>query len=83
MLYKEFFNQGIHVIGANKWAGSSSVEQYQKLLSAAKAGNALWLGNTTVGAGLPVNFAIDDLRRSGDSIQEIFRHFFWHLILVV
>jgi bifunctional aspartokinase / homoserine dehydrogenase 2 len=31
----------------------------------------LWLGNTTVGAGLPINYAINDLLNSGDNITEI------------
>jgi len=71
LLYGEFFKQGIHVIGANKWAASSSTEHYQSLLSAAEENNSLWLGNTTVGAGLPINYAIDDLLQSGDAITEI------------
>ncbi|WP_206483136.1 bifunctional aspartate kinase/homoserine dehydrogenase II [Thalassotalea sp. G2M2-11] len=71
LLYPAFFKQGIHVIGANKWAASSSIEHYQHLLATAKANKSLWLGNTTVGAGLPVNYAIQDLLNSGDSITEI------------
>lgn len=39
-------------------------------LTAAK-NETLWLGNTTVGAGLPINFAIKDLLNSGDEITEI------------
>ena len=70
-LYVEFFKQGIHVIGANKIAAASSNENYQLLKTTAATNKCLWLGNTTVGAGLPVNFAIDDLLKSGDSITEI------------
>jgi len=70
-LYKEFFNEGIHVIGANKWAASSSTSHYNDLVATAAANKSLWLGNTTVGAGLPINFAINDLLNSGDSITEI------------
>lgn len=70
-LYADFFEQGIHIIGANKWAASSSIENYQHLVESAKKHNSLWLGNTTVGAGLPVNYAIEDLRRSGDTISAI------------
>ena len=70
-LYVNFFQQGIHVIGANKLAASSSSEHYQLLQDTATANQCLWLGNTTVGAGLPINFAIDDLLNSGDSIKEI------------
>ena len=71
LLYQYFFEQGIHVIGANKWAASSSTPAYNKLVNTADANSSLWLGNTTVGAGLPVNHAIDDLRQSGDEITEI------------
>ncbi len=71
LLYLEFFKQGIHVIGANKWAASSNTEHYNELLTTAKQHKSLWLGNTTVGAGLPINYAIDDLLNSGDQITEI------------
>ncbi len=70
-LYGQFFEQGIHVIGANKWAASSSTENYQQLKQKAAENKSLWLGNTTVGAGLPVNHAIDDLLNSGDEITQI------------
>jgi len=70
-LYVEFFKQSIHIIGANKIAASSEAEKYQFLTTSAQKNQCLWLGNTTVGAGLPINFAIEDLRNSGDSIVEI------------
>ena len=71
LLYEQFFSLGIHVIGANKWAASSSTEHYNNLVKTADSHDSLWLGNTTVGAGLPINYAIDDLRQSGDSINEL------------
>ncbi len=71
LLYGDFFKQGIHVLGANKWAASSSTQYYQNLLTTAQENDSLWLGNTTVGAGLPINYAIDDLKQSGDEISEI------------
>ena len=70
-LYLNFFQQGVHVIGANKWAAASRHDNYQKLINTAKKQHCIWLGNTTVGAGLPVNYAIKDLLNSGDSITEI------------
>ena len=70
-LYHDFFNLGIHVIGANKWAASSNTDNYQKLTSAVQQNECLWLGNTTVGAALPINFSIDDLTQSGHQIEEI------------
>ncbi len=71
LLYQDFFEQGIHVIGANKWAASSDTANYNKLVNTADKNNSLWLGNTTVGAGLPINYAIDDLNNSGDKITAI------------
>jgi aspartokinase/homoserine dehydrogenase 2 len=71
LLYKDFFAQGIHVIGANKWAASSDTAHYNELVNTADKNNSLWLGNTTVGAGLPINYAIDDLKNSGDKITAI------------
>lgn len=70
-LYQEFFKRGIHVIGANKWAASSSTENYRQLLTTADKSNSIWLGNTTVGAGLPINSTIKELLNSGDKISEI------------
>lgn len=70
-LYPQFFEQGIHVIGANKWAASAALDEYQHNVSLAKKHQAIWLGNTTVGAGLPINHAIEDLLQSGDEINEI------------
>ncbi len=71
LLYEQFFDLGIHVIGANKWAASSDTSHYNNLVNSADSNNSFWLGNTTVGAGLPINYAIDDLRQSGDNISEI------------
>ncbi len=71
LLYQDFFAQGIHVIGANKWAASSNTPQYNQLVNTADKNNSLWLGNTTVGAGLPINYAINDLNNSGDKITAI------------
>lgn len=70
-LYSQFFKQGIHVIGANKWAASAPLSEYQNNIELAKKHQAIWLGNTTVGAGLPINYAINDLLQSGDAITEI------------
>ncbi|WNC72113.1 bifunctional aspartate kinase/homoserine dehydrogenase II [Thalassotalea psychrophila] len=70
-LYQAFFEQGIHVISANKCAGASSTATYKKLLSTQYNTGSQWLVNTTVGAGLPVNYAINDLLNSGDTINEV------------
>ena len=70
-LYQDLFKQGIHVVSANKCAGSSSSDNYQQLLDLQRQFSCRWLVNTTVGAGLPINYAINDLLQSGDSINEI------------
>lgn len=70
-LYHDFFARGIHLISANKSAGASSNENYQALLTAMQTSGSQWLANTTVGAGLPINYAINDLNQSGDNISEI------------
>ena len=70
-LYQDFFSLGIHVIGANKWAASSDTKVYNKLVNTADKNNSLWLGSTTVGAGLPINYAMNDLNNSGDKITAI------------
>lgn len=71
LLYQDFFSQGIHVISANKWAASSDTENYNRLVTTADKNNSVWLGNTTVGAGLPINYALDDLNNSGDQVTAI------------
>jgi len=71
LMYQDFFELGIHVIGANKWAASASTQHYNKLVNTADKHNSLWLGNATVGAGLPINYAIEDLKKSGDKITAI------------
>mgnify|MGYP000151744875 CR=1 FL=1 len=70
-LYQSFFERGIHIVSANKCAGASSTENYNGLLNSQKASGSQWLVNTTVGAGLPINYAISDLQNSGDCIEEI------------
>lgn len=70
-LYHDFFEQGIHVISANKSAGASNSANYQSLLKAMQSSNSKWLVNATVGAGLPINYALNDLIQSGDTVEEI------------
>ncbi len=70
-LYRDFFLQGIHLISANKAAGASSNENYQQLGKARLDSGSQWLVNATVGAGLPINYAINDLKQSGDQLNEV------------
>nr|WP_314425634.1 bifunctional aspartate kinase/homoserine dehydrogenase II [uncultured Erwinia sp.] len=69
--YLDFASYGFHVIGANKVAGASSSDAYRQIRDAFAKTGRQWLYNATVGAGLPVNHTVRDLRESGDSILAI------------
>ena len=69
--YLTFARCGFHVVSANKVAGSSSSENYRQIRDAFSKTGRHWLYNATVGAGLPINHAVRDLRDSGDSILSI------------
>ncbi|CAE6889135.1 Bifunctional aspartate kinase II homoserine dehydrogenase II [Vibrio sp. B1REV9] len=69
--YVQIAQQGIHLISANKVAGSASSEYYHQVQDAfAKIGRH-WFYNATVGAGLPINHTVRDLRESGDEIVAV------------
>ncbi|MET2951666.1 bifunctional aspartate kinase/homoserine dehydrogenase II [Vibrio owensii] len=66
--YVDIAQHGIHLISANKVAGSADSQYYHQVQDAfAKIGRH-WLYNATVGAGLPINHTVRDLRESGDDI---------------
>lgn len=69
--YLDFASHGFHVIGANKLAGAASGDSYRQIRDAFAKTGRQWLYNATVGAGLPVNHAVRDLRESGDTILAI------------
>ncbi|GAA3592486.1 MAG: bifunctional aspartate kinase/homoserine dehydrogenase II [Gibbsiella quercinecans] len=69
--YLDFASYGFHVISANKLAGASGSDNYRQIRDAFAKTGRHWLYNATVGAGLPVNHAVRDLRDSGDSILAI------------
>ncbi|RJX72353.1 bifunctional aspartate kinase/homoserine dehydrogenase II [Vibrio sinensis] len=66
--YLDIAEQGLHLISANKVAGSSSSEYYHQVQDSFAKINRHWLYNATVGAGLPINHTVRDLRESGDEI---------------
>ncbi|WP_036826389.1 bifunctional aspartate kinase/homoserine dehydrogenase II, partial [Photobacterium sanctipauli] len=66
--YPQIAESGLHLISANKVAGSASGEQYHKVIDAFAKSSRNWLYNATVGAGLPVNHTVRDLSESGDTI---------------
>ncbi|GHA44200.1 bifunctional aspartate kinase/homoserine dehydrogenase II [Photobacterium aphoticum] len=66
--YTQIAEAGLHLISANKVAGSASGEQYHAVIDAFAKNSRFWLYNATVGAGLPVNHTVRDLTESGDEI---------------
>ncbi|MGX5914878.1 bifunctional aspartate kinase/homoserine dehydrogenase II [Aliidiomarina sp. Khilg15.8] len=70
-LYPSFFANGMHIISANKRAGAAEEALYREIRTIQHEYKCEWLYNTTVGAGLPLNYAINDLIRSGDNIRSI------------
>ncbi len=69
--YLDFASHGFHVISANKLAGASSSDNYRQIRDAFAKTGRQWLYNATVGAGLPVNHTVRDLRDSGDAILSL------------
>jgi bifunctional aspartokinase / homoserine dehydrogenase 2 len=70
-LYPRFVDSDCHLISANKYAGTAPVLWYQALRNNLAERNLYWRYNTSVGAGLPINFALADLQNSGDKITRI------------
>ncbi|EDQ00102.1 bifunctional aspartate kinase/homoserine dehydrogenase II [Shewanella benthica] len=69
--YPEFFSRGIHVVSANKLAGSGPLAFYRELKLQLGNRRLFWRYNASCGAGLPVQHALNDLHNSGDSIEAI------------
>jgi bifunctional aspartokinase / homoserine dehydrogenase 1 len=69
--YPEWLAAGIHVVTPNKKANSASLEFYERLFAARRQGNAHYLYEATVGAGLPIIQTLRDLRETGDEIYRI------------
>lgn len=70
-LYPQLLNAGFHVVSANKLAGSAPLAFYKEVKQLAHSHNCKWLYNASVGAGLPILHSINDLHRSGDTIESI------------
>lgn len=71
LLYPDFVDRNCHLISANKYAGTAPNTWYKALRSNITERNLHWRYNTSVGAGLPINFALADLQNSGDKITRI------------
>jgi aspartokinase/homoserine dehydrogenase 1 len=69
--YAEWLRRGIHVITANKKAGSGDIAYYDQLKPASREGSAHYLYETTVGAGLPIIQTLRDLIQTGDEVLQV------------
>ena len=69
--YPLLLHKSIAVVACNKIAASSSNTHYNHLKDLAREFNTRFLFETNVGAGLPVIGTLNDLLRSGDSINRI------------
>jgi aspartokinase/homoserine dehydrogenase 1 len=70
-VYQTLLQKSIAVVACNKIAASSSYSNYARLKELAREFNTRFLFETNVGAGLPVIGTLNDLLRSGDSINKI------------
>ena len=69
--YELFLKKSISIVACNKVAASYQYDYYKKLKDTAREYNCQFLFETNVGAGLPVIATLNDLLRSGDSINSI------------
>jgi aspartokinase/homoserine dehydrogenase 1 len=70
-VYGSLLHKSIAVVACNKIAASSAYSNYAGLKELAREFNTRFLFETNVGAGLPVIGTLNDLLRSGDSINKI------------
>jgi bifunctional aspartokinase / homoserine dehydrogenase 1 len=70
-MYPSLLQKSIAVVACNKIAASSPYRNYISLKELASEFNTRFLFETNVGAGLPVIGTLNDLLRSGDSINKI------------
>ncbi|MGL4936481.1 bifunctional aspartate kinase/homoserine dehydrogenase II, partial [Shewanella sp.] len=69
--YPELFERGIHIVSANKLAGSGPLPFYRELKQQLANRRLFWRYNASCGAGLPIQHALNDLRNSGDSVEAV------------
>jgi aspartokinase/homoserine dehydrogenase 1 len=69
--YPRWLAAGIHIATPNKKANSGSLDLYNRVGDARRAGGAHYLYEATVGAGLPIIVTLRDLRETGDEIRRI------------
>jgi len=71
-MYPRWLALGIHVITANKKAGSGPSELYNDCRQAQEGASAQWYYETTgPGSGLPVLCTLKDMVQSGDTVHKV------------
>ncbi|MDX2277520.1 MAG: bifunctional aspartate kinase/homoserine dehydrogenase I [Hyphomonadaceae bacterium] len=70
-IYADLFARGVHVITANKKAGSADIAYFQQMQDKRRASGAHFLYEATVGAGLPILQTLHDLRETGDEVAGV------------
>ncbi len=69
--YQRLLENNISVVTANKIAGSSAYNAYEKLKVTARNKGVKYLFETNVGAGLPIINTINSMVQSGDRILQL------------
>ncbi|MRJ42658.1 MULTISPECIES: hypothetical protein [Idiomarina] len=67
--YPAWIAAGAHLISANKYAGSSHPDYYREVIKQLQRYQRHWLYNTTVGAGLPIQKAINERLACHDELK--------------
>ena len=70
-LYEGWLARGVHVVTPNKKANSGDLKRFESVNAAAAKGNAKWLYEGTIGAGLPIVSTLRTLRASGDEVRVV------------
>lgn len=70
-VYDQLLAKSIAVVACNKVAASSEYSYYKKLKNLAKEYNTSFLFETNVGAGLPIIGTLNDLTRTGDTVNKM------------
>ena len=69
--YAEFLQRGIHLVSANKLAGSGPLAFYKELNHHLQSRRLFWRYNASCGAGLPIQTTLSELYHGGDSIHKV------------
>jgi aspartokinase/homoserine dehydrogenase 1 len=69
--YASWLRAGIHVVTPNKRAASGPHARWRDIQDAVRQGHARYLGEATVGAGLPIMTTLKDLLLTGDHVLAV------------